>query len=1387
MKHFANVALLLAALVITTLAFGQATTTLTGTVQDPSNALIPGAEVTALNDATSVETRTITNEAGVYNFAAMQPGTYTVRASLPGFQTRRVTGVTLSANQSNRLNFTLQLAAQSTSIEVAISADRLLLESSPSVGDTLTAREVVALPSVTNNVLELINVMAGVTRTNGLGIQGDFAGVSANNINVVRDGISVNDQRWTGAGLNSATYLNPDLVGEIRMILSPVDAETGRGNGQVQVTTRSGGNAFSGSAVWNVRNSALDSRTWTDNRTLGGPPTTPWISQNQYTLSFGGPIVRGKTFFYTLWDQNISHSRNTVMGQMLSPCMQKGIYRYYDNWNNGPANSATNTGGTSPVRASVDALGKPVAPTTNPNGTPHNGILRHVSLFGQVAGTPTDDCAGMTVGPAPTASGAWDPNRRGFDPSGTYDFLASRAPQGNTWEPLGGQVLDGLNIIGHRWTRTVDGRDNLFGVGEPNPRKQINVKIDHTFNVNQKLATSYSYETVDADDTYEGWPESFEGRLQRKPQVLSVNLTSTLASSIVNEGRFGMSRQGTNVLHATSVPAKKDELMKLLPKSMSGLPILTQWCFGAMSWCGENGGLIGARGNGPSATDTIDTSPRWTISDTLSWTLGRHSWRFGATYVKASSKQEVVGSSINDHSLPVVFLGAAPLAPNNAFDAGNATGWRALNPALSPGLVTANSDRMRDLLVFLSGSMARIEQGRFINSPDQVGKNWNDPLNGELRQIRDLQQNEINFFTKDDWKITNALTFNLGLRWDYFGVPYDKNGMAMTIAGGGANLFGRSGPGFENWMKPGERGKDVEFIFVGPNSPNPDMRVYDRDLNNFGPALGFSYNIPWLGRDRTVLRGGYQLSYLVQQSDAVGPIFQNAPGSSVQGLFTGASGGQYFNMQDIINGVGIPTEPSARPVQPVPVTDRATNLTVFDPNFTTPYIQNLTMSLTHSLSSKFTLDVRYIGTLSRKLANTFNLNTPNIFQNGLFEAFEAARAGGESALLDQIFNGIDMRTAATGTPRIVGQGGLTGAGLLRTDTRFNTNLAMGNYITSGNLAGTINNLNYLSSINPHLPAITDANSRGHVLRVNGFPENFISTNPQFGNANLRANMGYRNYHSMQAEFTVRPIHGISSSLSYVWAKDLGNTGGYAVPWERSRDYRLGANGRAHTFRSYGTYALPIGPNQLLMGNSSGILARIAEGWQASWIFNVVSGAPLQVTTSRSGLYSGTEAILIDPSLFNARMGKVSWENGAQFGSYFSGYNQALDPQCTNSAVVATSLQSLCTLNALYDASGKLVFRTPRPGEFSNYRDNIFGPGDWDLDMAISKKLRINERINMELRVDGTNILNHPQPANPNLSIQGGGSPFGTITSKSGVAVQFSNYGRVFEAKARVSF
>src|SRR5213078_4354867 len=162
-----------------------------------------------------------------------------------------------------------------------------LATSSSSVGEVLSEQRVADLPIVGNNVLSFFSLMPGV-RMNDDGVTGTFAGLSADKINIQRDGIDASAAgRYFQAGAQTATFVNPDLVGEVRIVVAPVDAEFGRGNGQVQFLTRSGTNQFHGAGVWFGRNTALDANTWANNRAVDSKtgawkPTTPdWTNSHQ--------------------------------------------------------------------------------------------------------------------------------------------------------------------------------------------------------------------------------------------------------------------------------------------------------------------------------------------------------------------------------------------------------------------------------------------------------------------------------------------------------------------------------------------------------------------------------------------------------------------------------------------------------------------------------------------------------------------------------------------------------------------------------------------------------------------------------------------------------------------------------------------------------------------------------------------------------------------------------------------------------------------------------------------------------------------------------------------------------------------------------------------------
>src|SRR5262249_55262473 len=148
---------------------------------------------------------------------------------------------------------------------------------------------------------------------------------------------------------------------------------------------------------------------------------------------------------------------------------------------------------------------------------------------------------------------------------------------------------------------------------------------------------------------------------------------------------------------------------------------------------------------------------------------------------------------------------------------------------------------------------------------------------------------QFSFFFKDDWKATKDLTLNLGVRYEYYGVPFIAGGTTIAPVGGGAALVGISGRGFEGWMNPGARSGLTEMGFVAPKSTNPGKTIWSKDFNNFGPAVGFAWQLPWFGAGKTTVRGGYQITYegggRFYDLDTQGVA--NPPGSSNITTYTG--------------------------------------------------------------------------------------------------------------------------------------------------------------------------------------------------------------------------------------------------------------------------------------------------------------------------------------------------------------------------------------------------------------------------------------------------------------------------------------------------------------------
>jgi hypothetical protein len=300
-----------------------------------------------------------------------------------------------------------------------------------------------------------------------------------------------------------------------------------------------------------------------------------------------------------------------------------------------------------------------------------------------------------------------------------------------------------------------------------------------------------------------------------------------------------------------------------------------------------------------------------------------------------------------------------------------------------------------------------------------------------------------------------------------------------------------------------------------------------------------------------------------------------------------------------------------------------------------------------------------------------------------------------------------------------------------------------------------------------------------------FQEDYMVFNPQLGTSTFITNGNSSNYHSFQTQVSLRPTYGFNLQGTYTWSKNLGISGGATDPTNRNADYTLTGNDRRHDFRLNGTAELPVGPNKLFFGNTSGWVARVIERWQTSVIFNWTSGAPTDIS-SQSMLYGNGTPDIVGP--FPFRSGNVEWngENNAagtlHGGTYFGSPNPYIsidDPQCSNVGNVVDSQgynlfntdDANCTLNAIAlrnpdGSAGQLIFQTPQPGKRGTLGQNFIEQrGVWTLDANMSKTFRLTESKQLQVRVDTTNVLNHPQPGA--VTLDSSSANFGLITGNTG--------------------
>lgn len=906
-----------------------------GTVQDPTGAVVPGANVTLTNEDTGLVLETTSGADGAYSFTPIKIGTYTVAVTKPGFQKISQAHIAVHVNEQVKADFSLTPGQVSQTVEVT-SALPVLQTQSSSVGQDVTSQQVNDLPLNGRNYTQLAQISAGVTkmqsgRVSTTGAGGGGGGFTANGLawshnSYLLDGIDNNND--TVDFLNGAAYVivtPPDAIQEVNVQTSNFNAEYGRaGSAVMNATTKSGTNRLQGDLWEYLRNNDLDANTWSSNRAGTGKPE---LRLNQFGFTVGGPVLipkvysgHNKTFFFgdyqgTRIAQTSLHNPNVPTAAERN----SGFTNFQDL-------IYTQTG------TLKDNLGR-----TFPQGA----ILDPATTRAVTAGQ-TDPVTGLV---ASKSGYARDPFFSGQSVTGITNFATSANESlmnilpANRLDPNAIKLLNAYpapNTVGFN-----GGRTNNFAELLPLPDRtnQFDVRVDHNFSEKDQMFARAGYagrtRFVPGDFTGAIDNSGFgSGNFIDHSVNAALSETHLFSPTMINEARVGYSRltdfAEPPVANETGLPQMFGIQGSPQGPGLGGLPFLN---------------ISGLTTVGPGEF----ASPNTRVSDTRQITENLTKIRGGHTF-KGGFEAQFIRFAFND-----------PRDPRGRMDFGT-------NYTSIPGVGLGAG--MADLL--LTPVSATVPNG--VNNLGGPNQFWANSLNAP-----DDIRHYYGAYFQDDWKITPKLTLNLGVRWEFFGnlrnryndesnfqpAPYGQSGAAWVITAKDKNI--PLSPAFVSQLA--KDGIALQYSSVPGllNSPK----------NDFAPRVGFAYQL----MRKLVMRASYGIFYAGFENVGGSPDpGTNYPFGVQPSIVDSSSGTQTLASQfpSALNGQ-VPTFENALTF----VTPNATS-PAFNPkgmsfeSFALPWktgsTQEWNFSLQYALGQNDSIQVGYVGNHSLHQLNGWRVN-----------------------------------------------------------------------------------------------------------------------------------------------------------------------------------------------------------------------------------------------------------------------------------------------------------------------------------------------------------------------------------------------------------------------------
>ena len=918
------------------------TGSIVGSVTDPSGAVISGAKVTLTNTGTNSQLSTTTGADGTYKFSPVRIGTYKIDVSSQGFQTETQRDITVDVSSNVLANFKLRPGNVTEVVEVTSTAPVLETQSA-AVGQVVDRHEVDSLPLNGRNFTFLAQLAAGVNTpqadTRGNAASGAFAanGLRPAQNNYLLDGIDNNSDTVDFLnGTNFVVLPPPDALQEFRVQTSDFSAEYGRSGAAVlNATIKSGTNSLHGT-IWEFfRNDKLDAADYFERTCTNGTCTKHKgeLRQNQFGFSVGGPVVipkvfngRDKVFFFGDYE-----GTRRVQGTILTGSV--------------PTVAERNSGFTN----FVDLI-------TGQSGNPKADVLNRTFALGTILDPATT--RGIVCGVVDPVSGIQGPACGSNQPGTVVGYVRDAFNCAPTTTTVNLTTCPNLNILpaGRLDPNAIKlmglyplpNSSSLFSNFTNSPklnetRNAFDSRLDVNFS--QKDQTFFRFSLVDdpifIPSIFGGVADGggfFQGNQTAIAEQAALAHTHVFSPTLVNVARVGL-----NYLHTTRAGPVASDLSNIPSKyGIPGIPQASQ--NGGLPAFGINGlQTLGSNAFLPSN----EVSSTFQATDDLTKIYGKHTFKMGFEFqhVKFSTLQPPWSHGEWDFN-------------------GDYTGI--------PGNHGGNTGRAQFLLVPEATTVA--------NGVNYVG----GPTTVQISNISltDNGKEYYGAYLQDDWKMTQKLTLNLGLRWDFFGLTGEHHENQANFVPGGPPTGG-----------------PMYLIPVGPNANNlsPNftsllakdgikLAITDQygqglgnsQYTNFAPRFGLAYQVT----SRLVARAGFglfyngfenrgfspnlgenypfQFNFTLNESNDRSPILNAAGNAPVfAGCSTAGPGGTATIEAGFTCTPLSPTSPAFNP--------NGLNLRGIQFNYVTPYSMGSNLTLEYELTPTLAVQAGYVNSLARHL------------------------------------------------------------------------------------------------------------------------------------------------------------------------------------------------------------------------------------------------------------------------------------------------------------------------------------------------------------------------------------------------------------------------------------